>query len=127
MKLGIHNKLTGEFGEDAACEHLKRCGYKITARNFRGKFGEIDIIAKNAEFLVFVEVKTRSSEKFGTASEAVTYYKQKKIIKTAKEYLMENPTERSIRFDVAEVYGRLTSGGFFAERLNYIENAFWEE
>jgi len=125
-KKGFLNKLTGKFGEDFATEYLKKKKYKIIERNYRNKIGEIDIIAKIGEDLVFIEVKTRSSEEFGTPAEAVTYYKKQKIVNTAKWYISQNSIDLNIRFDIVEVFGRFTEGGFEFENINHIEQAFWE-
>ncbi len=126
MIRGIYNKITGQCGEDAAVKHLKNKGYKIVERNYRNKIGEIDIIAKDRENLVFVEVKTRSSDKFGTPAEAVTYYKKQKIVNCAKVYLIKNPTALNIRFDIIEVYGVFNNGMFTFEKLNHYEQVFEE-
>ena len=123
---GVRNKITGRCGEDAAAAFLKKKGYKIVEQNYRNKIGEIDIIAKNKENLVFVEVKTRKSEKFGTPAEAVTYYKKQKIVNTAKWYLSYNPTELNIRFDVVEVYGSFDGTVFNLDEINHYEQVFWE-
>lgn len=86
----------GQWGERMAQEKYKSLGFKIVGQNFfnrKGKrLGEVDFIAVNKEKIVFVEVKTRSlsSSKFGTALEAVDYYKQKKILKTTKLFLQSN-------------------------------------
>ena len=114
---GMKNKLSGSLGEEAACSFLKKKKYRIVARNYRCRFGEVDIIA---------EVKTRSSAEFGTPAQAVTYCKRCNIIKTAEMYILQNPTDSDIRFDVIEVYGCLTDGGFDVENINHIENAFQE-
>ena len=95
----------GKFGEDVATRFLQQKDYKILERNFRCKQGEIDIIAKENNYLVFVEVKTRSNLYFGTLAEAVTYSKRQHIIKSAKVYLkINNIKDILIRFDVVEVY-----------------------
>lgn len=107
---------SGKMGEDIVCEFLRRKGYDIIERNYHSRYGEIDILAKDGDVWVFVEVKTRKSSAFGTPAEYVTAAKMKKIIKTAFCYL--NGTECEMRFDVAEVlYGREL-------KINYIENAF---
>ncbi len=124
--MGLFNKMTGACGEDAACSFLKKNKYKIVERNFRCSRGEIDIIAKKGEDLVFVEVKTRSSDKFGTPAQAVTYYKKQNIVKTAQVYLMNNPTDMNIRFDIVEVYGTFTASGFCLDGINHIEGVFDE-
>ena len=105
---------------------LKKKGYKILEQNYKNKIGEIDIIAKDKNNLIFVEVKTRRSEKFGTPSEAVTYYKKQKIVNTAKMYLLKNPTDLNIRFDIVEVYGGFDGERFECEKTNHFEVVFLE-
>ncbi|MBC8016794.1 MAG: YraN family protein [Sporomusaceae bacterium] len=100
------NKLAvGDFGERAAAGYLEEAGYEILKRKYRLKIGEIDIIAKLNNTLVFVEVKTRSSSRYGFPAEAVTYRKQQKIVNTALCYLnyINKPTA-CCRFDVIEVF-----------------------
>jgi putative endonuclease len=95
------NRLLGDRGERLAVRHLKRAGMKIVARNYRNRFGEIDIIARDGQSLVFVEVKTRKSNAAGTPLEAVDETKQAKIIQVAEAYLKQRPlADRSVRFDV---------------------------
>ncbi len=99
-----NNKVLGAFGEGVACEYLMECGYRVLERNFTCKVGEIDIIALQKDTIVFIEVKTRSSEKYGLPSEAVSAVKQKKIVKTALYYLQGNKLlDYMCRFDVIEV------------------------
>lgn len=126
MRQGIYNKITGQCGEDIAAEHLKSKGCKIIKRNYKNKIGEIDIIAKNKEDLIFVEVKTRISDKLGTPAEAVTYYKKRKIVHCAKYYLMQHPSDLNIRFDIIEVYGSFNGTNFIFDKLNHYEYAFEE-
>lgn len=126
MRKGFFNKMQGRLGEDSASEYLKSNGYKVLKCNYKNKMGEIDIIAQNGEDLVFAEVKTRSSAEFGTPSQAVTYNKKQRIINTAKWYLMENPTNYNIRFDVIEVFGIFTGESFEIENINHIQNAILE-
>ncbi|EAX48690.1 protein of unknown function UPF0102 [Thermosinus carboxydivorans Nor1] len=71
--------MMGKMGENAAADYLARNGYKILMRNYRCRIGEIDIVAERQGTIVFVEVKTRSSEKFGFPAEAVNYRKQQKL------------------------------------------------
>lgn len=97
--------ILGKNGEDIATEYLIQKGYKIIERNFYCKIGEIDIIALKDEYIVFVEVKTRSSKQYGTPSEAVTKEKLKHLYRTAKYYVYtRNLQDEYIRFDVVEVY-----------------------
>ncbi len=113
--------IRGKSGEDAACKLLKEKKYKILERNFRKKHGEIDIIAKKDDKIIFVEVKARSTSEFGTPAEFVTYAKQQRIIKTAWSYIQENSLDAEFAFDIIEVYlynGKPTS-------FNHIENAFY--
>lgn len=92
---------SGKRGEQAALKFLKRKGYKILGKNFRSRFGEIDIVAQEAEVLVFVEVKTRWSHKFGYPEEAVTFWKLRSIIKTGQYYKLLHPkTPELMRVDV---------------------------
>lgn len=94
----------GKFGENLAVRFLKKQGYQIICRNYRTKFGEIDIIAKDADALVFVEVKSRRSSTFGHPKYSITHEKQKRISKTALCYLKENDQSNSrARFDVVTV------------------------
>lgn len=95
---------TGVLGENAAAEFLESGGFKIIARNFRTRFGEIDIIAENREFIVFAEVKTRKNNTFANAREYVDYRKQSRLIKTAEIWLSLHSTSLQPRFDVIEVY-----------------------
>lgn len=76
----------GKYGEDLACEFLRKQGYKIIERNFRIRGGEIDIIALDGNSLVYIEVKTRSQEFFGAPEESVTFFKLKFLERAAKFY-----------------------------------------
>lgn len=92
-------------GEDAAAAFLERVGMQIEARNWRSSAGEIDIIAHDEGEIVFVEVKTRKSERSGTAEEAVSPAKQRRLVRLAREYLAtEGHTgDRGVRFDVVAI------------------------
>ena len=83
----MSNQSFGKFGEDAATKYLKDLGYKILERNFRTRWGEIDIIAKDGDCLVFAEVKTRTDLSYGSPEEAVTQTKQQHLIKASQIYL----------------------------------------
>ena len=110
------NKKTGNLGEIKATAYLKRQKYKILENNFQNKLGEIDIIAEKGGVIVFVEVKTRLTYKYGEPIEAVDYRKQNKIKKVAEIYLMiKNKSLSDVRFDVIEVLDN---------NINHIENAF---
>ena len=95
----------GDFGEAAACRFLKRQGYKPLVRNYRSRWGEIDLVCRHKGTLVFVEVKARSPESWGSPSEAVTPSKQRRIFRTAYAYLEEiKLRDMPVRFDVVEVF-----------------------
>ena len=116
-------KLLGAFGEDLACEYLRRHRYKIVGRNFSCRFGEIDIIAQNRRYVVFVEVKLRRDASHGEAREFVTRRKQQRVITTAELWLSRHRTTLQPRFDVIEIYapeGLLTKD----PEIHHIEDAY---
>lgn len=113
--------MRGRWGEQAAADFLERQGYTILARNYHTRWGEIDLIAEDGRYLAFVEVKTRSSDRYAAAREAVTPAKQHRLILTAEYWLAEHPTTRQPRLDVIEVYG--PEGGP-ADRICHWKNAF---
>ncbi|MBR3249937.1 MAG: YraN family protein [Clostridia bacterium] len=97
--------IIGKYGEDVAVRFLEQKGYKIIERNFSCRQGELDIIARNNEYIVFIEVKTRSNFLYGTPIEAVGKNKQKHIFRVAKYYLHIHRLENHfVRFDVIEVF-----------------------
>ena len=117
------NNLLGAWGEQLAVDYLKKHGYKILSCNYITRFGEIDIIARFKKVLVFVEVKLRKSDRFGTAREYVGYQKQNRIRSSAQMWLSENSTELQPRFDVIEIYapdGLKTS----CPEIIHLEDAF---
>lgn len=94
-------QILGNRGEQAAVDFLKQNGYKILARNYKSKLGEVDIVALDKKTVCFVEVKTRTSDKFGSPAEAVSARKEKQISKAALCYLKEKKLlDKSARFDV---------------------------
>lgn len=123
-----HNDI-GKLGEDIAANFLKKNGYSIVERNIHLSYNEIDIVAKNKEFIVFVEVKTRSVGKdlyspYGTPATAVTKQKQKRTITAALQYLNKNKyIKLQPRVDVIEVY--LDKETAEVLKINHIDNAFY--
>ena len=103
--MAYNKKVLGKIGEDLACMYLENINYTIVYRNFRCKQGEIDIIARDNNELVFIEVKTRTNKRYGKPVEAVTNVKQKHI-KIATEYYLykKHIKNEYIRLDVIEVY-----------------------
>ncbi len=118
-----YKKTFGNFGEDAAVKYLKKKKYKILDRNFNIHGGEIDIIAKKDDCVVFVEVKTRSGDEYGSGLEAVNYAKQQRMIKAAQVYLMRLG-DVPARFDVVAVNGFMDGKKFKIVEIEHIENAF---
>ncbi len=94
----------GAWGESLAASYLKKKKYKLLATGYRCRFGEIDLIVANKQYLVFVEVKLRKSDRFASAMEYVDYHKQNRLRTTAELYLSQNPTDLQPRFDVIEIY-----------------------
>ena len=123
MRGGGNARLLGQWGEEQVAEKLRREGWTVLARNFRCRMGELDLVAENRTYLIFVEVKLRKDDRFGSACEAVTASKQRKLRTAAQFYLMSHPTKLQPRFDVAEVYA---PQGVRTETpaIYYIENAF---
>lgn len=110
----------GKLGEDIATNYLIEKGYIILDRNFECRQGEIDIIAKDEKEIVFIEVKTRTSNKYGTPSEAVNKIKQKHMLQSMKYYLyIKNLSQEFIRIDVIEVYINVN-----IVEVNHIKQAF---
>lgn len=115
-------KERGRFGEQLAREQLETKGWQIIALNWRCQLGEIDIVAWDNACLVFVEVRTRTSSRFGTPAESVDWRKQKKLRQLAIAFLATNPVgARSIRFDIISV--QMTESRQDA-KLAHIQNAF---
>ena len=113
----FYKKFLGRAGERKAVEYLKKKGYEILDANFKTYVGEIDVIAKDGDCVVFVEVKTRTDDSFGAPSEAVDFKKREKYYKVATEYLVKKYHSADVesRFDVIEIENG---------EINHIINAF---
>ncbi|WP_028582896.1 YraN family protein [Desulfogranum mediterraneum] len=112
---------TGRRGERLAADHLLSLGYTLLARNYRRRFGEVDIIAQDGATIVFVEVKSRSGALFGSPFEAVDLGKQRQLSKIALDYLVRNGLEEQpARFDVVAVWFQAPG----EPRLEHITHAF---
>lgn len=116
--MATHNEL-GKKGEDAAVQYLLQRGYKIIERNWTYQKYEIDIIATNPEFIVFIEVKTRSSLRWGNPEEAVSNAKIKRIVEAADFYLREKNINLPARFDIISA---IWTGKTF--EIDHIDDAF---
>ena len=111
----------GKSGENYACRELERRGYAIVARRFRTRSGELDIIAREGETLVFVEVKARRTTRYGTPVEGVTALKRRRLLKMAAEYvLLRGVCNASCRFDIVSVL----FGEGLRPRVEVLKNAF---
>jgi putative endonuclease len=116
----MEKKALGKKGEELALRYLKKNGYRIIERNYVCKMGEMDIIAKEKETLVFVEVKTRTSTSFGPPQLAVNFSKQRQMSKVALHFLKENHLEEvKARFDVVAILL-----GPKGEEIELIKDAF---
>jgi putative endonuclease len=116
MVRGESRSARGKRAEDRAAAHLRAQGYRIVERNFRCRAGELDIVARDGDTLVFVEVRSRARGHRGDALETVTRAKQTQLIRVARVYLaMQRPAFRSCRFDVV---------GITAGAITLIRDAF---
>ncbi len=115
-KLRPSHLLRGENSEKLACEFLLRQGLQIVDKNFRCKYGELDLIMRDIKTLVIVEVRFRKSSKYGGALESITHKKQSRIIAATQYYLLKNKTNSPIRFDVITMSNDAD--------INWIKNAF---
>ncbi len=122
MKRKLSPVQIGNIGERRIAWYLRLRGYKILERNMRNSYSEIDIIAENREYIVFVEVKTRTVGQLYPARAAVNYKKRKKIIDASLAYMRYNYIKKEPRYDVAEVY--LKKDKYKVESINYLKNAF---
>jgi putative endonuclease len=112
--------ILGKFGEDIACAELVRLGYEILVRRHRTRYGEIDVIAKDGDTTVFVEVKTREGSAFGTGAESIAPWKQQRLGRMAIDYAARNNLlDTPCRLDVVEV-----TLGAGEPRIEVYRNAF---
>ena len=119
----MSTKQDGDWGEALVEKYLSERGCRIVEREWRCRFGEIDIIAADRHYVVFVEVKLRTSDRFVRAGAYVTPAKQTRIRTAASLWLAEHETELQPRFDVIEIYGDADTPRR-QRRINQIENAF---
>lgn len=106
----------GQLAENWACDYLQAQGFKLLARNYRLRGGEIDLIGQDGEYLVFIEVRYRSREDFGGALYSIDLRKQQKIIRTAQHYLLLHPYDLACRFDVIAINAQ--------QQITWLKNAF---
>jgi putative endonuclease len=113
----------GAWGEEKALEFLVQKGFRLVERNYHSRYGEIDLIVEDDQFLVFAEVKLRKSCRYGTPAEAVTPKKQERLRNTALLYLQAHPTQKQPRFDVVALYAK-DGADTHPLPVQHIENAF---
>ncbi len=126
------NQILGKLGEDLAVDHLEKNGYTVIGRNLHFSKNELDIIAEDENYTVFVEVKTRSclypeSSDYGTPGRAVNCKKRTNTVKAVKDYIFANGCRKQPRIDVIEVYLLESKSEFKAPtllKINHIRNAF---
>lgn len=116
----------GEYTENLACQYLEENGYKLIERNFSCRFGEIDLIMQHNNNIIFVEVRYRHNNNYGSGAESITTSKQSKIIKTASVYLQQHDKLNNYpaRFDVISITGPIETNNINNIDFNWIENAF---
>ena len=113
-----HNQRIGKWGEDTAVEYLTQRGYEIIARNVRTPYGEIDIVAKQADIAIFVEVKTRTSNTMGLPEESITSRKREHMLAAADHYAAEHEIDHW-QIDVVAIEGKPG----IKPTITYFENA----
>lgn len=122
----VTTRKQGEHTENLACQYLEKKGFKLIEKNFNCRVGEIDLIMKDNNSLVFVEVRYRRSNNFGSGAESITASKQAKLIKTASLYLQQHAKldKYPARFDVVSITGFVETDNINNIHFNWIENAF---
>jgi putative endonuclease len=118
QKSAIDNKTKGDDTEQLACNYLQSNGLHLLQRNFFSRYGEIDLIMRDGNTIVFIEVRYRKNRHYGGAAASVTPAKQQRIIKTALHYHQKNALQDAMRFDVVAVEGN-------ASKIEWIQNAFY--
>ena len=117
QKRAIENKIKGNNTEQLACDYLLEQGLQLVQCNFSSRYGEIDLIMRDTDTLVFIEVRYRKNRNFGGAAASVTATKQQRIIKTALSYQQQYAIQDTMRFDVVAVEGNCS-------KIKWIKNAF---
>ncbi|MFY0628331.1 MAG: YraN family protein [Reichenbachiella sp.] len=117
MKKSTNTQELGKAGEEEASKYYKSRGFTLVAQNYRYKRGEIDLIARKENLIVFVEVKYRKNEKFGFPEEFVSEGQKERIISAADNYIQDNHWTGSIRFDIIALNGKL--------EMQHFEDAFY--
>lgn len=114
----------GQQAEQIACDYLQQQGLLLITQNYHCRRGEIDLIMRDNDTLVFVEVRARQSDRFGSALESITADKQSRIIATAQQYLQQNRLQQNCRFDVIAVRIQTTADSQNHQVSDWIRDAF---
>lgn len=117
----MESREIGQLGERMAARFLREAGFELLFANYHSRFGEIDLIVQDKDYLAFIEVKTRSGQDTMTPREAVDYHKQQRLIKTAKHFLLTHDYDLQPRFDVVEV---LLTKDDQMQGIEHYKNAF---
>lgn len=117
--LETQQQATGKLNENLACQYLQKQGLILVERNFSCRRGEIDIIMRDKDSIVFVEVRYRRHDRFGSAMESVNIHKQKRLTLTARHYLLQTRTPLNARFDVIAISGIEPNTS-----IEWVKNAF---
>lgn len=119
-----HQKKLGNWGEQVATKFLRECGMEVVEHNYCVRGGEIDLIAKDGNYWVFVEVKTRTSTSFGSGLEAINHHKRRALLYAAQAYAAEKGiSDQPMRVDVVEIFLRPGDD----PEVRYIKNALEQE
>lgn len=125
-----NTRQTGRQGENAACDFLIKNGYSIVCRNYTATHGEIDIIAEDDKYIVFVEVKYKNNsahlQKYGRPILAVNKEKKQHILSAARNYIKRYRPQKKPRIDVIEIIGNTENNGFISLNIKHYKNAFGE-
>ena len=118
--------MDGNKAEQLACKHLKKAGLTVVERNYRCRRGEIDIIARDGDTLVFVEVRYRSQSRFGSAADSIDTRKQQRLIRAAMHYLQQHQLSEKVpcRFDTICLAPQPGSGLLKRYSIDWLKNAF---
>lgn len=114
----------GIDAESACCEYLRKQGLKLLTRNYNGRRGELDLVMQDNDTIVFIEVRYRKNNAFGGALESITYSKQEKLRLTAEQYLQQETSLNSGRFDVVAMAKKLQNNDSSEYTFEWIKNAF---
>lgn len=122
----VSTREQGDYTESLACQYLENKGFKLIERNFNCRLGEIDLIMQDNDVLVFVEVRYRRNNNYGSGADSITNNKQSKLIKAASVYLQKHTklNKYPARFDVVSITGSVETSNLNKINFDWIENAF---